>query len=280
MFVLPVINGNFITNFMFVSVDLSPAVIGFALFAGGLLLMCGLYGPSLGKFDVWGKEQMPSFFAIRPMTTSQFVLIKVIAAGLGALAAWGIMITVFGVWGIVEASPLNPRESLVRAAFADASLREVLIFVAALLGLLAMAWRDIVIGIWISLTGHKWLGICLGVFSMLFFGLAVIAGQWIYRHPEVHPRLIAWLPWLVGFIVSLRIAAAAWGFIALHKARLISPRILAVWLAGWLAVWAGLLAALSFAVTLSPMLMAGIFLVLPLTRLAIAPLALHWNRHR
>jgi hypothetical protein len=92
------------------------------------------------------------------------------------------------------------------------------------------------------------------------------------------------LPWLAGTAVLLKILAATWSLRALRRRRLIPSGVLWRMLSIWLAFAAGSFAALYallpdnwFSV---PGVVLGIVLLLPLTRLALAPLALAWNRHR
>ena len=84
MVVLAVIDADPTKFAVFGSFNLSPALVGLAFLIGMFLFFSGLYGPGMGKFDIWGKEQMPSFFAIRPMKSSRFVLIKMLASGVSA----------------------------------------------------------------------------------------------------------------------------------------------------------------------------------------------------
>jgi hypothetical protein len=92
------------------------------------------------------------------------------------------------------------------------------------------------------------------------------------------------LPWLAGAAVLLKGLAAAWSLSALNQRRLVPSGVLWRMLAIWLALAAGLFAAL-YALLPDrwfywPAVVLGIVLLLPLTRLALAPLALSWNRHR
>lgn len=278
--VVAVINADPTRFWVFGSFSLSPSLIGLAFLIGMFLLFSGLYGSGMGKFDIWGKEQMPPFFAIRPMTTPRFVLIKMMAAGVSAFMAWALVLILVLVWAIVEASTLNPRESIVRAAMANASPRALAIFLVAPIGLLALSWGALTTSMWPTLMGRKWVTYTVGIAVNAIFGLAALAGYWVYKHPEMQPRLIAFVPWLVGIVLTMKLGAATWAFFALRKHRLLSSRAMRKWLCGWVVAGAILVAGLSFVVTPTLLLAIGVFLMLPLTRIAVAPVALHWNRHR
>src|SRR5207302_9815652 len=95
-------------------------------------------------------------------------------------------------------------------------------------------------------------------------------------------RRLAW--WLAPVAVALKLLLAGWAVRALHRRRLAAPRVLVGWLAAWLLAVVALFGA--FAGLLPPELVGwagcafAAVLVGPLARLALAPLALEWNRHR
>jgi hypothetical protein len=267
-------------NLLFSSVTVTPAMLGLGMLVGLYILLSGLYGAGMGKIDVWGKEQIPGFFAIRPMSTPQLVIAKMIGAGVGALVAWILLLVLLTIWAIVEASQLNPNQSIVHGALAQASTRNVAAFVLVTLGLFAMAWRDLVVGMWVSLAGRKWLPIAFGILSMVLFAMACFAGNWLYRHGEYLPKLLTYLPWLLGMLLLLKLAVATWTIRELQRLGLTSPAVIRNSLLVWTAVGVCLLALAACFVHVTPTVAIGILLAVPLVRIAGAPLALRWNRHR
>jgi hypothetical protein len=265
---------------LFGSVAVSTSAMCLLLWVGLLLLLAATIGASVGKFDLWGKEAMPSFFAIRPMTTSQFIWIKLLAVVMSAFASTAILVLLVAVWTAVEVSPLNPSQSLVRAAFGELTSEKAALAGAAVFGLTALTWRGIAIGMWPSLTGRKWISVAIGVFFTGMMTLAIIAGSWIYRHPEVRSDCLSALPWLLGMMVAAKCCAAAGTVHMLTRHRLMESRDLALVLAGWSAIVGVILAGALYFGPLSWLLVAGAMLLVPFTRLAIGPAALHWNRHR
>jgi hypothetical protein len=279
--VLPgTIDGDASRNLLFSSVTITPAMLGLGMLLGLFILLSGLYGAGMGKFDVWGKEEIPAFFAIRPMSTQQFVIAKMTGAGLGALAAWILLLVLVSIWAIVEASQLNPNQSLVRGALAQASARHRVAFVLIALGLFTMAWRDLVIGMWVTLTGRKWLPIAFGLLSMVLFAIACLVGHWLYHHREYIPQLQTYLPWLLGTLLLLKLALAGWMIRKLQRLGLASPEVIRNSLLTWMAVGVFLMALTACFVPVTPTLAIGICLAVPLVRIAAAPIALRWNRHR
>ncbi len=262
------------------SVNISPALLSLAICIGLPVMISAVGGSGLAKFDIWGKDQMPSFFAIRPMSTGQFVCIKLAAVALSTLAIWAIMLGMVLIWAALEASPLNSRESIVRAALAQATPRTVAIFFAALFGLAALMFRNFLVAMWPTLIGRKWVSVAVAVNCTLLIGGSVLAGTWVYHHPEFRRHLPAFLPWIVAYMLAEKFFGAVAVGTVLRKWDMISANRLAAVYAGWF-----LLAGLLLGVTCcfgSPtwMLAAGVVLALPFSRVVILPLALHWNRHR
>jgi hypothetical protein len=234
----------------------------------------------MGKFDIWGKEQIPAFFAIRPMSSPQFVLVKMAGAALGSLFSWGWFVILFLTWAAIEASSLNPSRSIVRDALAQATLRDFSIFGLALIALLAMSCRDLVIGMWITLLGRKWLAIAIGFAIMPLFGLAGFAGQWLYRHREYLPTLLTYLPWLLAVLLFVKLALTAWIIRGLQHRDLASRETIRDAIAVWGTACTVLVAIVYCFVPVTPTIALGAVLSVPLARIAAAPLALHFNRHR
>ncbi len=85
----------------------------------------------------------------------------------------------------------------------------------------------------------------------------------------------------MGAVVAFKVLAALWVFRILERRGLIPLGVLCGALAVWLLSAAGLFGVLYWLFRPPVSTLAfGIVLALPLTRLALAPLALDWNRHR
>lgn len=148
----------------------------------------------------------------------------------------------------------------------------------------ALTWRKLIDGMYVGLTGRPWVAAASGaVLGVLFVGLMMPAGLVLQMLPEYRPLAWRLLPWLIGAAVAAKSVMAVLLLRALGRSQLIAPASLKNYLALWLAITAALAAAF-FA--LAPpgasvwMPLAGAMLLVPLNRLAAAPLALNWNRHR
>jgi hypothetical protein len=275
-----VLNPTADRTMLFGSISVTPAVMSLMIWVFVPLMLATSLGQSLGKFDIWGKEGMPSFFAIRPMTTARFVAIKLVAAAISVVVCWAIICSYLFVWALVEASPLNARQSIVRAALIDVAPRHVAIALAGVVGIVVVTWRVVAIGLWPALIGRKLVSNAIAVSSWILLVVAGIVGSWIYRHPEVQPRLVSAIPWIMAVLLLLKISAAAGATFWLHKLDLIDPRASAKCFAWWCAAVVATLLCLNLLVPLSWLLTAWVVVLIPLARIAIAPLALHSNRHR
>jgi hypothetical protein len=262
------------------SIGLTPSAFGLVVLMGFLVMYCGLYGPGMGKFDVWGKDQIPAFFAIRPMTTPRYVIVKMTAAIIGGLAVWAMMLLLLVVWALLEASSWNPRPSIVRAALANATHRDLAMIAAVPLGLLALSFREMLTGMWSALTGRKWLATILGFAMTTLIAVMGALGGWLYKHPERQPELMECVPWLLGVALLVKLIVTGRIVSTIRKYRILSTDVLlrcgAMWLGGCVVLF--LLGA--FFIPPSFTLAAGAMVMMPLARIVAAPLALHYNRHR
>src|SRR5262249_22404957 len=117
-----------------------------------------------------------------------------------------------------------------------------------------------------------------------FFLVLTVVGLWIFLHPELHTAALAVVPWVLGVLLTIKVAVAALFVYGLLHWRLTTVRVANLITATWLVLVISL-CALTFALlppALAPatQVIPGISLFVPFARLVGAPLALHWNRHR
>lgn len=151
-------------------------------------------------------------------------------------------------------------------------------------GIFLLTWMQMVQWMWMGLSGSRRV-IVESVSGVFAVSIVVIPFYLLLAaHPEYRPPFTSMLPWLAIAAVLLKIRAALWSLHELRRIGLIPSRVLRAMLAIWFALAIGSFAALYallpkdwFSV---PGVVLAIVLLLPLTRLALAPLALSWNRHR
>jgi hypothetical protein len=114
---------------------------------------------------------------------------------------------------------------------------------------------------------------------------ALLALGWhLKQSPQSWPYSADLLTRLASGAVVLKSLAAAWSLNRLRRNALVPSHVLLGALAAWGVLAIGLLLLLRGLIPseIMPMsgLVLGLVLLLPLTRLALGPLALAWNRHR
>ncbi|HEY7152775.1 MAG TPA: hypothetical protein VH575_02350, partial [Gemmataceae bacterium] len=241
-------------------------------------------GPEIGKLP--GRDRtcsVSSFLATRPVSAALFIRAKFEAAILSTLAAWAVFLLAILIW-----FAFSGRAAEMMASFDAMRQRHppgpfwcsLILFVA---GLVVLTWLQMVQGLWMGLPRSVW------QMALAFVNLggliAVLAfGAWLANSPRGRQFSAEMLPWLAGGVVALKSVAAVCSLRALSHRRILPPRVLWGALAAWLIFAAGLFGVLcwlfpSGRIFVSAIVL-GIALLLPLTRLALAPLVLDGTRHR
>ena len=147
----------------------------------------------------------------------------------------------------------------------------------------ALTWRQLACGLWVSLTGREWVAVTNSFVFAALLVAAMLAGFWFSYHPEHRERALAAVPWLIALMLVPKMLAGFWCVRQLVMRRLMTPalvgQLLFVWFAA-VAVLSGLAVALLPEATVTASLLCGIAMAVPFSRLAGAPLALSFNRHR
>lgn len=253
----------------------------------GFLVLMFIWA-AVGLSMEWGKLgrslRLPSFLATRPVSEAMLVRAKFIAAAWSTLAGWGVLIVGLSLW-------LTLSNDVPEIAVQFETMRQhqnpMLFWFRAILlavGIFLLTWMQMVQWMWMGLSGSRRV-IVESVSGIFAVSIVVIPFYLLLAaHPEYRPPFTSMLPWLAIAAVLLKIRAALWSLHELRRIGLIPSRVLRAMLAIWFALAIGSFAALYtllpkdwFSV---PGVVLAIVLLLPLTRLALAPLALSWNRHR
>jgi len=151
-------------------------------------------------------------------------------------------------------------------------------------GFIVSTWKQLVQSLYIGLTGREWLikGSVLLALTFLFLLGPIV--QWIIDSPGVRRALWNALPLILAGLVGLKMCAAGWIATRLERSRLLGDRALVLGAACWcvavLALYGVLVWFFSTPFVERSLLALIAILAVPLTRIAAAPLALAWNRHR
>jgi hypothetical protein len=250
------------------------------------LLFCWIMGSSFGRDDLWSKSIALSPFAgTRPLTSGTLVGIKLGAAALSMLAAYGFILATLPLW-LFATGNFGAFGSLLQAA---AGVRGpgtiILIATTGLVVILTLTWRGMVGAMLPVLTGRAWVTQGLVYVFMVSGGILIALLAWKAGDENLLRLALAMLPWTLGISLVLKLTVASVAFHAAIRRGMISRRGLIsaglVWIVPTvclLSLCGLLLPPISLIVWLE--ILMGVALVMPLGRMALAPLALDWNRHR
>jgi len=240
-------------------------------------LVAFFIGFGMGKTSFWARDlHLSSFSASRPITSAALANAKFYAAGLSALATWGLILLFVPLWAVASGNVGVLRE-LGHALFHDQSEWKLgLLAPVALAGLVGLTWLQLAAGMCLSLTGRA--SVVNGVVLLYFSVGAALIGlrTWIGSNAEFFDALPIVL-WSLGL---LKLGAAAWTLRRLGRWRDRTIAKLALWLTIAACLQVPLYAVVPAGVIPRNLLALLLVLALPLTRVLALPAAVTWNRHR
>jgi hypothetical protein len=247
--------------------------------------LAGIMSQGLGKHDFSVRSfAMPAFLATRPMSSREFVAAKFKMAAVSALLTWLVTLVLPAIWLLVPGNAMHLKQAFAELSAAVGPGRLTAGILLAAVCLPAFTWRKLIDGMYVGLTGRPWVTTASGaVLGVLLVGVLMPAGLVLQLLPEYRPLAWRMLPWLIGAAVAAKTIVAVFLLRALWHSEVVAHATLKRYLALWCAIAVALAAAF---IALAPagssvwVAIAGAALVVPLNRLAAAPLALNWNRHR
>jgi hypothetical protein len=247
------------------------------------LMLSILLPPVLAKFDLQSTVVLPVYIAVRPMTNGGFVMAKLAMALATSALTWLVTAAAFLCLALMEKEILLSKDGLVTPFGPVAFMTG---YVPVLLLLAIWTWKNLVAGIGAILTGRAWIAVAsfcwrMGFFAGLFPLIETARTNVSFREALLH-RLTA----ILIACLTAKIAVAIAAFVCGLRRNAITARAVG-WIAGgWLVCGlfvAGCAGHVCNAINqpdLRIWVALGGFLLLPLSDLAIAPLALAWIRHR
>jgi hypothetical protein len=228
--------------------------------------------------------QLTSFAATRPLGSAALVGAKFLAAGVAALAAVSVMFVAYAAW-LAYTGGYHDLERVWNVVTArNGTARATALCVLIPFAMVLTTWRILVVNFWAGLTGREWVPVAQTIL-FCFLGLQAMR-EWVMWDVDKArtEQILGVLPWAAGAAVVLKFVVAAWAFAALRRRDMLGADAIVKYLAAWVLVAAALFGLLLWLVPREQVsvysLAAGVALFVPLTRLAVAPLALAWNRHR
>ena len=253
------------------------------------VFLAGSVGPAMGQlaapFGV-NSRRFITFVAIRPMTSGGMVAAKLRMATLSVLLTWAV-VAVAAALGMATAGRALGLMELARGFFEPyANPKGLAFMVLGATLLVAVTWKQLTSGLACALSGRRWMTQSVGLTYLAIDTGLVAAGLWLLNHPRDLPRVLSILPYLVVCAAILKGAVAIVTFWAALRGGLITWSTVRNGLAIWLALSACAFACVPFVLSTTPpaisnpILLLCILAFMPLSRFALAPLALDWNRHR
>jgi hypothetical protein len=250
------------------------------------VIFAGMFGSFTGTTGEVTRSLfvLPGFAATRPVSNTAFVMAKLWAAGMAAVVTWVMVLGLTLGW-LLFTGGTQDLQDLWDFGVSDYGVARTAGFcVFFAFGPILIIWRLLIGNLWVGLAGRVWVWAVQSIVVVLL-GLGVLYElvMWNYD-PARRDRIITALPLLACIAVVVKLVVGMWllrvlvrrGEIAVGSAWL----IVCIWFAVAAALF-GLLAWLNQQEFVSTHNLAlGVMLFLPLTRLALAPLALAWNRHR
>ncbi len=275
-------------SLLFLARDEPEAMTFFTIF-GVLLtpaLMAGFVAATVSRPNTFGRDSygVPPFTATRPLTSAALIAAKLKATLWSTLVTWLLVLVAIPL-GLALSGTLPVVVGRVNEGIETfGAPRIVVTMLLGLLVLMASTWKRLVHSLFLDLSGREWV-----IKSSVLLALSVLVviwpiGRWIHDDSKVQAALLNALPFILAFLVGIKISAAAWIATRLYDGRIVSDRTLAAGAASWLAAVIALYGLLVW--FWSTPHVARYFLLLiaileiPLARLSAAPLALAWNRHR
>ena len=240
---------------------------------------------AIGKLDpLQPTGEIPVYISIRPMTNGGILIAKLAMTVATCALTWLVTLAAGCFWlTLLGGGTLFSRaSSLTPYGFGAV----VIGCIPALCLLILVTWKNLLAGMGVGLAGRTWVSM-LFLFWRLTVGIGLLA--LIFEATidmSLKETLLRWLSWILTVCLVSKIALSAVAFCLGMRRKAITGGVVGWIVGGWMlcgllvAGYAGLVChALNKLDIWSWIALAG-FLALPLTDLAIAPLALAWNRHR
>lgn len=234
----------------------------------------------------WVKDRpglMP-FLAARPMSCAAMVAAMLRNAVWSTLLAWVVVMAMVPLALVWTGRFEEVAEYWTRLTREHSPATVATGISAVAVWLVVWTWKRKVDSFYISLTGRPWIPAAIIWGSVAFYLGLFLTIRRIAELPETHDGVLAVLPWLLVTLLVARLLLCAWACWQIVQQQLVQVGTVVCWLIAWLVVAATLFAAVAWAtpsewIAVEYLAFAVLF-AMPMARLAAAPLALAWNRHR
>jgi hypothetical protein len=249
-------------------------------------LVCSLaLGSLIANFDLsQPANELPVFVAVRPVTNGGFVLAKLAMTALSSAATWLVTLGMLFLWLVLCADATLHAQ--IGQAIRSKPLSIALLLLGSWMTFVLLTWRNLLAGLWLGLTGRPKFATGYNLVRFAVYLGLFILGKQAWDDADSRATSIHWLPWLLvtGLLTKLLFSTAVFLW-SLRRKAITAGAV--NWIVG---SWIG--CGLFVAVVVRRVCLdlhqpeawlwaalAGFFL-LPLAEIALAPVALIWNRHR
>jgi hypothetical protein len=227
-------------------------------------------GKAFSKPDLWsGDLIIPPIVAVRPLSSREFVLVKLRVAAKSAAISWLLVSGFLTIWLPLWANAPH--------------LDYRVIALTILLGML-LTWRSLISSLWLGLHGNPKLFLISGLpYGIVpFFGLA--GGLWVIRNQQY---ALSWLThhmntvlplveWIAAILIAVKLSTAILSWWRVERAW--------AYLLFWIPITLTLIVLATQVSTYVPPLLHSLVLIAvlitPLARIGIAQASFERNRHR
>ena len=230
------------------------------------------------------ESNLTPFIATRPLTNASLIAAKLKATMLSTVASWLLVLLAMPLALRLSGTAPLVVERAHRLVEVMGAPRAIGIVLVGLALLLASTWKQLVQSLYIGMSGREWLMKASGFVALSFLAIVLPLAHWMIGDKAALAVLLNVFPWIAAVLVCFKISAAAWIAVRLRDRRLLSDGTLLAGAVCWdviVFVLYGLLVWIFPALLIRRYVLALVaILEVPLARLAAAPLALAWNRHR
>src|SRR5262249_47319143 len=220
-------------------------------------------------------------------------LAKLSATAFGLLIAWGMLFAAIALWLTLTDGFEDAARQFFSARDRADSLRAAELISLAVLSLIGFSAVQLCGHCFAGLSGRVW--VFAGVIVLYLVGVPnLFALHLKYQHDAAtssfYTQVMDKLPTLARVAVMLKLVAASWAFYAGWQNGIMTLRQILGIVVAWLFAVGPLVSLICLVVAYDgafrsntlrlEYVFLAVVLALPLARLAAAPLALAWNRHR
>jgi hypothetical protein len=249
------------------------------------IMLSSVLGINTAQFDrLLPAGEPPIYIAIRPMTNGGFVIAKLAMALASSILTWLVMLSVGGFWLV-----LLEKDALIAKVPWGSPYQLLAIGMGCLpllLLLILFTWKNMMGGMSAGLTGRCWLATVFSLWKTAgLIGLGALAIA-LKLNDNFKESLLHWVTALLCLCLAGKIVVSIAAFMVGVRRHAITIGVVGWMVGSWwvgglfVAAYAGLICHAAHHSELWLWIALAGFQVLPLADLAIAPLALAWNRHR